>query len=136
MGQKSLWRQKLAKKVTFFFKCSQFWNRWIILDSKNGFGFNSMASNWVLSSIGLWCWQVSKNERFQIKEWYCMIPTKFLSILGHIEAKTKSDLDLVTVWSDSKTFRAMCVVLIEFFLITTASPKISVVFQKSVKLLF
>ena len=71
LGGKCLWWPKLHGKVTIFFKCKQFWNRWIIWDSKNGFGFIWIDINYVLSGITLCCCEISKNERFQIKEWYC-----------------------------------------------------------------
>ena len=38
-----------------------------------------------MSGITLWCCQVSKNERFQIKEWYCNFRDSFYS------AKKKSN---------------------------------------------
>ena len=30
-----------------------------------------MASNWVLNSNAVWCWQVPESKCFQIKEWNC-----------------------------------------------------------------
>ena len=59
LGGKCLRWPKLYKKVTIFFKCPQFLNRWIFWDSKHGFGFISMASKCVSCNIALWCWQVS-----------------------------------------------------------------------------